>query len=94
MRCRKYYTRGKRNGTVTSFLNNLPGLPDNIGYDGKGSYWIALVAVKKEIKFISFFLSVIFNFDFLISVNNIENVRSYCMLKCDRHLYIIIGSRP
>ncbi|KAH7519840.1 hypothetical protein FEM48_Zijuj08G0079800 [Ziziphus jujuba var. spinosa] len=44
VRCRKYHRRGTKNGTVTSFVDNLPGLPDNIRYAGKGNYWIALAA--------------------------------------------------
>ncbi|KAF8377717.1 hypothetical protein HHK36_031101 [Tetracentron sinense] len=41
-RCRKYYIKGQRKGTVENFIDNLPGLPDNIRYDGDGHYWIAL----------------------------------------------------
>ncbi|KAF8377716.1 hypothetical protein HHK36_031100 [Tetracentron sinense] len=42
-RCRRYYIQGQRKGTVENFIDNLPGLPDNIRYDGEGHYWIALV---------------------------------------------------
>lgn len=56
VRCRKYHRRGTKKGTVTSFVDNLPGLPDNIRYAGKGNYWIALAAVKNnKNKFISIF---------------------------------------
>ncbi|XP_068646384.1 protein STRICTOSIDINE SYNTHASE-LIKE 5-like [Aristolochia californica] len=41
-RCRKYHIQGEKNGTVEDFVDNLPGLPDNIHYDGEGHYWIAL----------------------------------------------------
>ncbi|KAJ8764009.1 hypothetical protein K2173_004885 [Erythroxylum novogranatense] len=41
-RCRKYYIQGKDKGRVESFIENLPGLPDNIHYDGQDHYWIAL----------------------------------------------------
>ncbi|KAI3462296.1 hypothetical protein Pfo_018959 [Paulownia fortunei] len=41
-RCKKYYIQGPRKGTVDIFIENLPGLPDNIRYDGEGQYWIAL----------------------------------------------------
>ncbi|CAK9148586.1 unnamed protein product [Ilex paraguariensis] len=40
-RCKKYYLRGEREGSVDMFIDNLPGLPDNIRYDGEGHYWIA-----------------------------------------------------
>ncbi|XP_059644897.1 protein STRICTOSIDINE SYNTHASE-LIKE 5-like [Cornus florida] len=41
-RCKKYYIKGKRKGSVDVFIYNLPGMPDNIRYDGEGHYWIAL----------------------------------------------------
>ncbi|XP_062102741.1 protein STRICTOSIDINE SYNTHASE-LIKE 5-like [Humulus lupulus] len=42
-RCRKYHLKGERKGSVESFIDYLPGMPDNIHYDGEGHYWIALV---------------------------------------------------
>ncbi|KAE8776751.1 protein STRICTOSIDINE SYNTHASE-LIKE 6 [Hordeum vulgare] len=41
-RCSRYHIRGDKAGTVESFINSLPGMPDNIRYDGEGRYWIAL----------------------------------------------------
>ncbi|KZV41751.1 hypothetical protein F511_22163 [Dorcoceras hygrometricum] len=41
-RCRRYYLEGHRKGSVDMFVDNLPGVPDNIRYDGEGLYWIAL----------------------------------------------------
>ncbi|KAB2051518.1 hypothetical protein ES319_A12G059800v1 [Gossypium barbadense] len=41
-RCRKYYIEGNKQGELEKFVDNLPGLPDNIKYDGEGHYWIAL----------------------------------------------------
>ncbi|KAL0291266.1 UNVERIFIED_CONTAM: protein STRICTOSIDINE SYNTHASE-LIKE 5 [Sesamum angustifolium] len=41
-RCKKYYIQGPRKGTADTFIEDLPGLPDNIRYDGDGHYWIAL----------------------------------------------------
>ncbi|KAL8549993.1 hypothetical protein ACS0TY_008715 [Phlomoides rotata] len=41
-RCNKYYIQGPRKGSTDVFVENLPGLPDNIRYDGQGLYWIAL----------------------------------------------------
>lgn len=43
-RCARYHIRGDKKGTVEKFIDNLPGLPDNIRYDGEGRYWIALCA--------------------------------------------------
>ncbi|CAL1386967.1 unnamed protein product [Linum trigynum] len=41
-RCSKYYIDGEKKGKVEKFADNLPGVPDNIHYDGEGHYWIAL----------------------------------------------------
>ena len=32
-------------GSVDKFIDDLPGVPDNIHYDGQGLYWIALNTV-------------------------------------------------
>ncbi|OVA19549.1 Strictosidine synthase [Macleaya cordata] len=45
-RCRKYQTEGEKKGSVENFVDNLPGYPDNIRYDGEGLYWIALPTGK------------------------------------------------
>merc|ERR1711915_171633 len=41
-RCQKYWLKGPEKGTVESFIDNLPGLPDNIHYDGNGTFWIGI----------------------------------------------------
>ncbi|XP_043713634.1 protein STRICTOSIDINE SYNTHASE-LIKE 4-like [Telopea speciosissima] len=41
-RCSKYHILGERQGSVETFIDNLPGFPDNIRYDGQGSFWIGL----------------------------------------------------
>ncbi|KAI3834309.1 hypothetical protein MKX03_030116 [Papaver bracteatum] len=33
-------------GSVDVFVDNLPGYPDNIRYDGEGQYWIGLASGK------------------------------------------------
>ncbi|XP_024013489.1 protein STRICTOSIDINE SYNTHASE-LIKE 6 isoform X1 [Eutrema salsugineum] len=38
-RCSKYYINEER---VELFIQDLPGYPDNIRYDGDGHYWIAM----------------------------------------------------
>ncbi|XP_078442030.1 protein STRICTOSIDINE SYNTHASE-LIKE 5-like [Wolffia australiana] len=43
-RCKKYHIRGEKKGTVDLFIDGLPGLPDNIRYDGDGRFWIGLCA--------------------------------------------------
>ncbi|MQM11730.1 hypothetical protein Taro_044636 [Colocasia esculenta] len=47
-RCRRYYIAGEKKGTVERFLDNLPGFPDNIRYDGEGHFWIGLSAGKSR----------------------------------------------
>ncbi|KAK7360286.1 hypothetical protein VNO77_02269 [Canavalia gladiata] len=41
-RCRKYYIKGPKKGRIGEFCRNLPGMPDNIHYVGKGQYYIAM----------------------------------------------------
>ncbi|GAB4848399.1 hypothetical protein Ancab_003096 [Ancistrocladus abbreviatus] len=42
-RCRKYCLKcSKETGSLDRFIDNLPGLPDNIHYDGEGHYWIGI----------------------------------------------------
>lgn len=41
-RCKRYYLQGEKKGRVEKFVENLPGMPDNIHYDGEGYFWIAL----------------------------------------------------
>ncbi|KAL8532184.1 hypothetical protein ACS0TY_008691 [Phlomoides rotata] len=41
-RCIRYYIQGPKKGSVDMFVENLPGIVDNIRYDGEGQYWIAL----------------------------------------------------
>lgn len=47
LRCKKYYIEGPRKGSVEMFIDNLPGMPDNIRYDGEGQYWIAISSESK-----------------------------------------------
>nr|AVA07327.1 strictosidine synthase 5 [Dendrobium officinale] len=41
-RCRRYHIEGEKKGRVEEFIENLPGFPDNIRYDGDGHYLIGL----------------------------------------------------
>ncbi|ONK55913.1 uncharacterized protein A4U43_C10F2240 [Asparagus officinalis] len=43
-RCQRYHIHGEKKGEVEAFVENLPGFPDNIRYDGEGHYWIAFAA--------------------------------------------------
>lgn len=39
----QYHLKGPKNGTHDVFIDRLPGLPDNIGVDGRGGYLVPLV---------------------------------------------------
>lgn len=42
----RYHLKGSLNGTTDVFVDNLPGLPDNIKPSSRGGYWIALAVVR------------------------------------------------
>ncbi|KAJ0659925.1 putative strictosidine synthase [Helianthus annuus] len=46
MRCSRYYIHGEKEGSTDVFIDRLPGMPDNIHYDGEGHYWIGIAAVR------------------------------------------------
>ncbi|KAL6226927.1 PREDICTED: protein STRICTOSIDINE SYNTHASE-LIKE 5-like [Fragaria vesca subsp. vesca] len=54
VRCRKYYLQGEKKGSIENFIDNLPGSPDNIRYDGEGHYWIALAMGTSSITKLTF----------------------------------------
>ncbi|KAI7731067.1 hypothetical protein M8C21_027053 [Ambrosia artemisiifolia] len=39
---KRYYIQGEKAGSIDVFIDRLPGMPDNIRYDGEGYYWIAI----------------------------------------------------
>ena len=43
----RYYIKGNKEGMVETFMENLPGLPDNIRESSNGGYWIPMGAVRK-----------------------------------------------
>ncbi|PON49998.1 Strictosidine synthase [Parasponia andersonii] len=47
-RCRKYHIKGEKKGSVDRFIDYLPGMPDNIRYDGEGHFWIALASEETK----------------------------------------------
>ncbi len=42
-----FWLSGSKVGQVEVFIENLPGFPDNITFNGKNTYWIALFAGPK-----------------------------------------------
>ncbi|MGH8493841.1 MAG: SMP-30/gluconolactonase/LRE family protein [Moraxellaceae bacterium] len=52
-RLRKLWLSGRKAGQSEIVADNLPGMPDNISSDGKGTIWIALPSPRKPIADIS-----------------------------------------
>ncbi len=42
----RYWLKGERAGTSEVFIDNLPGFPDNISFNGKDRFWLALYAPR------------------------------------------------
>jgi len=47
-RVRRYWLAGDDAGQVDDFIDNLPGFPDNITFNGTDTYWLALAAGPKN----------------------------------------------
>ncbi|XP_045787243.1 protein STRICTOSIDINE SYNTHASE-LIKE 7-like [Trifolium pratense] len=45
MNCKKYYIEGPKKGSIEKFCD-LPGMPDNIHYDGQGHYLIGIATAS------------------------------------------------
>ena len=42
-RIRRYWLTGEKAGQTDVFIENLPGFPDNLSYNGEDLFWVALV---------------------------------------------------
>jgi sugar lactone lactonase YvrE len=42
----RYWLKGEKAGTHDVFIDNLPGFPDNISYNKKGVFWLAIFAPR------------------------------------------------
>lgn len=45
-RIRRYWLRGPRAGTDEVFIDNLPGFPDGVASDRRGTFWVAMFTVR------------------------------------------------
>jgi sugar lactone lactonase YvrE len=45
----RYWLKGPKAGTHETFIDNLPGFPDNISSNRKGTFWLAMFTVRNEI---------------------------------------------
>lgn len=47
-RIQRYWLKGPKAGTADIFLDNLPGFPDNVTSNRKGTFWLALFTVRND----------------------------------------------
>jgi sugar lactone lactonase YvrE len=45
----RYWLAGDRAGRVEPFAENLPGFPDNITFDGRDRFWVAIVSPRNAL---------------------------------------------
>ena len=48
-RVMRYWLKGDKAGTAEPFIENLPGFPDNITFNGKDRFWLALAAPRDDL---------------------------------------------
>jgi len=47
-RIKRYWLKGPKAGTAEIFLDNLPGFPNNITSNRRGTFWLALSTVRND----------------------------------------------
>jgi len=48
-RIQRYWLKGPKAGTSDIFMDNLPGFPDNITSNRRGTFWLALFTVRNDL---------------------------------------------
>lgn len=48
-RISRYWLAGPKAGTHELFIDNLPGLPDNLAFNGRDRFWVALYAPRNAL---------------------------------------------
>lgn len=48
-RISRYWLTGPKAGTHDLFIDNLPGLPDNLAFNGRDRFWVALYAPRSAL---------------------------------------------
>ncbi|GGK51436.1 Sugar lactone lactonase YvrE [Pseudomonas koreensis] len=48
-RISRYWLSGPKAGTQDLFIDNLPGLPDNLAFNGSNRFWVALYAPRSAL---------------------------------------------
>ncbi|HEY5241511.1 MAG TPA: SMP-30/gluconolactonase/LRE family protein [Polyangiaceae bacterium] len=46
---KRLWLKGPGSGTVDTFIENLPGFPDNVSSNGEGLFWVALPAPRNRL---------------------------------------------
>ncbi|KAI5084327.1 hypothetical protein GOP47_0000496 [Adiantum capillus-veneris] len=59
VRCGRLWLKGSQKGILESFIDNLPGYPDNIHRTERGTFWIGLVSGR------SLLIETVMNFPFV-----------------------------
>ncbi len=45
-RIKRYWLKGERAGQVDTFIDNLPGFPDNVTSNRRGNFWVAIFSIR------------------------------------------------
>lgn len=45
-RIRRHWLKGPRQGTLDTFIDNLPGFPDGVSSNRQGTFWVAMFTVR------------------------------------------------
>ena len=48
-RISRYWLKGDKTGTHDLFIDNLPGLPDNLTFNGRDRFWVALYSPRNPL---------------------------------------------
>ncbi|MGE7815186.1 SMP-30/gluconolactonase/LRE family protein [Pseudomonas sivasensis] len=48
-RISRYWLKGERAGSHDLFIDNLPGLPDNLSFNGRDRFWVALYSPRNPL---------------------------------------------
>ena len=51
----RYYLKGPKATQAHKFVENLPGLPDNIRPSSSGGYWVGMAAVRDPARIVDFY---------------------------------------
>lgn len=90
-RCAKYYIKGERKGWVDKFIEDLPGMPDNIKYDGEGHYWIGFATVRNSVLLIISYTTHMFFFLILYLYMDYYYYYAYIFLLNFIFIYGLVG---